>query len=242
MRPKWAFCIALLIAAGPVTAQEGFLTKEELAATLPGVEPHEIHDSILPGMYEIILGAEVAYVSRDGGYLIQGEVYDVRGRRNLTEQRRAEARNSLLAGIDPETMIEFSPAPQDVKHTVTVFTDIDCGFCRQLHREMEQINALGIAVRYLSYPRTGPDTESWSKADKVWCGADRQAAFTEAILADELPEDTCDATPVGSHFDLGRQVGVRGTPTVLNSDGVHLGGYLEPGALLAKLEALAEQD
>ena len=241
MKLKWAICIAPFIVAGPAGAQDGELTKEELAATLPGVQPHEIHDSPLPGMYEVILDSDVVYVSRDGMYLIQGDVIDLRERRNLTERRRAQARSDILAAIDPETMIVFSPAPEDVKHTVSVFTDIDCAFCRQLHREMDEVNALGIAVRYLSYPRTGPDTESWSKADKVWCDADRQTAFTDAILVDTVPEGACDATPVASHYDIGKKVGVRGTPTVLNGDGVQLGGYLTPDELLGKLEAMAEE-
>ncbi len=241
MKLKWALYIAPFFVAASAGAQNGELTKAELAETLPGVQPEDIHDSPVPGMYEIILDTDVVYVSRDGGYLIQGDVFDLRDRKNLTERRRAQARSDILAAIDPESMIVFSPAPEDVKHTVTVFTDIDCAFCRQLHREMDQVNALGIAVRYLSYPRTGPDTESWTKADKVWCDADRQGAFTDAILTDAVPEDTCDATPVASHYDLGLQVGLRGTPTVLTDDGIHLGGYLTPDQLLDKLEALADE-
>ena len=229
MKSKWALCLAPFLAVA-AAAQDGDLSKAELAAELPGVEAHDIHDSPVAGMYEITLGADVIYVSTDGSYLLQGDLFNLRTKHNLTEQRRAQARTGLLAGMDPETMIVFSPAAEEVQHTVTVFTDIDCGFCRQLHREMNQINALGIAVRYVSYPRTGPDTESWSKADKVWCaGADRNTAFTQAILADEVPESTCDTSPVTAHFDLGRQVGVRGTPTVLNSLGVQLGGYLGAG-------------
>ena len=240
MNPKWTLCLAPFALAATASAQDGELTREELAATLPGVQASDIHDSPLPGMYEIVLDSDVVYVSRDGGYLIQGDVFDLRERRNLTEGRRAQARADILASVDPESLIVFSPEPENVRHTVTVFTDIDCGFCRQLHREMDQINALGVEVRYLSYPRTGPDTESWSKADKVWCAGDRQTAFTDAILQDMVPEQSCDATPVASHFQLGRQVSVLGTPTILTDDGVQLGGYLAPDELIGKLEALAE--
>ena len=240
MTPKWILCLAPFMLAATASAQDGELTKEELAATLPGVEAQDIHDSPLPGMYEIVLDSDVVYISRDGSFLIQGDVFDLQDRRNLTERRRAQARADILASVDPESMIVFSPDSEDARHTVTVFTDIDCGFCRQLHREMEQINAHGVEVRYLSYPRTGPDTDSWDKADKVWCDADRQTAFTEAILADTLPEQSCEATPVASHFDLGRQVSVRGTPTILTDDGVQLGGYLAPDELIDRLEALAE--
>ena len=239
MIPKWTLCLAPFVFAATASAQDNELTKEELATTLPGVQASDIHDSPLPGMYEIVLDSEVVYVSRDGSYLIQGDVFDLQGRQNLTERRREQARADILASVDSESMIVFSPEPDNVRHTVTVFTDIDCGFCRQLHREMDQINALGVEVRYLSYPRTGPDSESWFKADKVWCESDRQAAFTDAILEDKVPEQSCDATPVASHFELGRQVGVRGTPTVLTDDGIQLGGYLEPGELIARLEELA---
>lgn len=240
MIPKWTLCLAPFAFAAATSAQDGELTREQLAATLPGVQASDIHDSPLPGMYEIVLDSDVVYVSRDGSYLIQGDVFDLQERRNLTEGRRARARADILAGVDTESMIVFSPEPENVRHTVTVFTDIDCGFCRQLHREMDQINALGVEVRYLSYPRTGPETESWFKADRVWCAGDRQTAFTDAILQDMLPEQSCDATPVASHFQLGRQVSVLGTPTILTSDGVQLGGYLAPDELITKLEALAE--
>ena len=240
MNPKWTLCLAPFALATFASAQDGELTREELAATLPGVQAGDIHDSPLPGMYEIVLDSDVVYVSRDGSYLIQGDVFDLQERRNLTEGRRARARADLLASADLESMIVFSPEPENIRHTVTVFTDIDCGFCRQLHREMDQINALGVEVRYLSYPRTGPETESWFKADKVWCAGDRQTAFTDAILQNMVPEQSCDATPVASHFQLGRQVSVLGTPTILTDDGVQLGGYLAPDELVDKLEALAE--
>ncbi len=242
MQAKWTLCLlasTATVSVGQEAADK--LTKEELAAALPGVEAHEIFESPIPGMFEVAVGSQVAYVSDDGRYFLQGDLYDLDSNQNLTEQRRARARADVLAGIDPQTMIVFSPAPDKLKHTVTVFTDIDCGYCRQLHREMDQVNALGIAVQYVSYPRTGPDTDSWDKADKVWCAPDRNTAFTEATLAGKLPEDMCEATPVAAHYDLGHLVGVRGTPTVLTAQGVQLGGYLPPEEMFAQLEALADQ-
>lgn len=241
MQARWTLCLLASTATVSVGQESNPLSKEELAATLPGVEAHEIYDSPVPGMYEVAVGSQVAYVSEDGRYFLQGDLFDLDSNQNLTEQRRARARADVLAGIDPETMIVFSPSPENVKHTVTVFTDIDCGYCRQLHREMDQVNELGIAVQYVSYPRTGPDTDSWDKADRVWCAPDRNTAFTEATLAGTLPDEICDATPVAGHYDLGHLVGVRGTPTILSEEGVQLGGYLPPQELFAQLEALAEQ-
>ena len=187
VQAKWLLTLLAMMATASSGQENEALSKEELAAPLPGVEVQDINDTPIPGMYEVAVGPQVAYVSDDGRYFIQGDLYDLDSNQNLTEQRRARARVDVLAEIDPSTMIVFSPAPEDVKHTVTVFTDIDCGYCRQLHREMDQVNALGVAVQYVAYPRTGPDTDSWDKADRVWCAPDRNTAFTEATLAGKLP-------------------------------------------------------
>jgi len=241
VQARWTLCLLSSIATVSVADENDVLSKEELAATLPGVEAQEIYETPIPGMFEVAVGPNVAYVSEDGRYFIEGDLFDLDSNQNLTEDRRARARAKVLAGIDPETMIVFSPSPENQKHTVTIFTDIDCGYCRQLHREMSQLNDLGITVQYVSYPRTGPDTDSWDKADKVWCSPDRNTAFTDATLGGKVPEDMCESTPVAGHYDLGQLVGVRGTPTVLTTEGVQLGGYLPPQAMFAQLEALVEQ-
>jgi thiol:disulfide interchange protein DsbC len=216
------------------------LSKADLAAKLSGVDANDISDSPLDGIYEVSVGANVAYVTADGRYLLQGELYDLLTNQNLTEQTRSLTRVDLLASVEPADMIVFSPENGEVKHTITIFTDIDCGYCRQFHREIEQVNALGIEVHYLFYPRSGPDTESWAKADKVWCAADRNAALTRAKLGGNVPDASCSDTPVAAHWDLGHQVGVRGTPAMYSETGEHLGGYLPPAALAKLLDESAQ--
>ena len=213
-------------------------TKEDIAAKLNGVSAEDITDSPIEGLYQVAVGSNVAYVTADGRYLIQGEVYDLESLENVTESTRAAARVGLLGAVDPAEMIVFSPVGE-TKHTVTIFTDIDCGYCRQFHRDIERVNALGIEVRYLFYPRTGPNTESWAKAEKVWCAEDRNAALTRAKLGGPVPDNQCGATPVAEHYELGHQVGVRGTPAMYAENGELLGGYLPPDQLLESLEALA---
>lgn len=219
-------------------ADEPAVSKQELAAKLNGVEASDITESPLPGVYQVTVGTQVAYITADGRYLIQGELYDLDSSRNLTEQSRAARRVDLLAGVDPDSMIVFSPKDGQVKHTVTVFTDVDCGYCRQFHREIDQVNALGIEVHYLSYPRTGRDTESWAKAENVWCASDRNEALTRAKLGGVVQENDCGDTPVADHFDLGHQVGVRGTPAIFSESGDYLGGYLPPATLAKQLDEL----
>ena len=133
-------------------------------------------------------------------------------------------------------MIVFKPASGEVKHTITIFTDVDCGYCRQFHREIDKVTALGIEVHYLFYPRTGPNTESWTKADQVWCAADHNSALTRAKLGGEIPKSAACATPVESHFELGQRIGVRGTPAIFNEAGDLIGGYLPPATLAKVLD------
>jgi len=212
------------------------LTKEELASRLNGVEVKDISDSPVPGIYQVAVGADVAYVTKDGRYVIRGDIYDAETNANVTEDTRAQARVAMLAAVDPASMIVFKPADGNVKHKITIFTDIDCGYCRQFHREIDKVTALGIEVHYLFYPRTGPDTESWTKADQVWCAPNHNEALTRAKLGGEIPQVKQCSTPVESHYALGRSIGVRGTPAVFSETGELLGGYLPPATLAKVLD------
>jgi len=230
---------SLLLALPCAYAQDAATpSRAEIAAKLRGVEADDLHDSVLNGFYEVSIGSRVGYVSVDGRYLFEGELYDLVASENVTEKSRAAARVELLAKVPREDMIIFSPKDRPVEHTITVFTDVDCGYCRQCHREIDKVVALRIEVHYLSYPRTGPATESWDKAEKVWCAADRNAALTEAKLGGHLPELGCTDNPVASDYELGHLVGVTGTPSIYAADGTHIGGYLPPQQLLETLEGL----
>lgn len=237
MKAGWSILPLSLFLAVSLAQEDGELSKEELAALLVGVEASEIADSPMPGVYEIAIGSNVAYVTADGRYLLQGDLYDLSTNENVTEARRARERVNVLAGIDTADMIIFSPEPGDVKHTVTIFTDIDCGYCRQFHSEIAKVNELGIEIHYLFYPRTGPDTDSWFKADMVWCSGPeaRNSALTLAKLGGQIPDETCDSSPVSDHYELGQLVGVRGTPAMFSESGEQLGGYLPPAELLDRL-------
>jgi thiol:disulfide interchange protein DsbC len=213
------------------------LTKEQLAERLNGVTASDITEAPIPGLYQVAVGSNVAYVTDDAKFVFRGDIIEVGTGDNLTENARSRARVSLLSNVERDRMIVFAPKDGNVKHTVTVFTDVDCGYCRQLHREIDQINALGIEVHYLFYPRMGPNTESWEKADKVWCAANRNTALTRAKLGGNIPSDgDCGDTPVEGHYALGKAVGVRGTPALFSESGVFLGGYYPAKDLLEVLD------
>ena len=231
-----ATLLALPLGFAAAGASAADLTKEELASRLNGISAADITDAPIPGMYQVAVGANVAYVTKDGRYIIRGDIINVETSANVSEETRARARAAMLGSVDPATMIVFKPANGAVKHTVTIFTDVDCGYCRQFHREIDKVTALGIEVHYLFYPRTGPNTESWTKAEEVWCAPDHNSALTRAKLGGSLPENHACATPVADQYELGQGIGVRGTPAIFNEAGDLIGGYLPPATLAKVLD------
>jgi thiol:disulfide interchange protein DsbC len=236
-------CLMLLMAVAAVAVSAEPATKTtadpraEIAKKFPGAKAEDIVASPINGIFEIRLGGDVAYVSADGRYLISGDMFDVASRTNLTEAGRADTRRTLLAKLDEKDMIVF--APQAAKHTITVFTDVECGYCQKLHSEIEQINKLGIRVRYMAYPRSGPGTPDWAKMESVWCSKDRKTAITEAKQGTDVKAQNC-ATPVAKQYELGERMGVRGTPAIYTMNGDYIGGYLPPQKLLQQLDELAK--
>jgi thiol:disulfide interchange protein DsbC len=208
--------------------------RAEIAKKLE-VKVEDVRPSAVPGLYEVSSGMDIGYVSADGRFYIDGDVFDITTRANLTENRRQGARAALIKGVKDEEAIVFSP--KGYKYTVNVFTDVDCGYCRHLHAEIGELNRLGVRVRYLMYPRGGPGTESWAKAEAVWCSADRNDALTRAKRGEAITAAKC-TTPVARQFELGRELGIRGTPGIITERGDYIPGYLPAPRLLERLQQL----
>ena len=209
-----------------------------LVKLLPaGTKVDDLVNSPIPGIYQFVQGAEVSYLTADGKYFLDGNVYDMATRANLTEVLRARARVALINAVPETQMLIFSP--KNPLYTITVFTDVDCQYCRKLHSEMAELNKLGVRVRYLFYPRTGPNTESWRKAEVVWCSADRNDALTRAKAGAQLDMNkTCGPTPVAREYALGQSLGVHGTPAIVTESGDFINGYMPPRDLLQAIKQL----
>ena len=177
-----------------------------LAGVLPGNEIRRLRPAPFAGFQEVVIAGRVLYVSDDGRYAIDGALIDLAGRRNLTESAMDEVRVQELKRIPAGKRIVF--APREPKYTVTVFTDIDCGYCRMFHQHMAEYNALGIAVEYLFFPRAGRGSESWAQAEAVWCAKDPRQAMTDAKAGQTLPAVPNCQSPVAAEYALGREVGV----------------------------------
>ncbi|HEY6986333.1 MAG TPA: DsbC family protein [Rhodanobacteraceae bacterium] len=236
-----AFIMAgLLLAAGVSAATPEETVHQAMSALAPKVKIDVVQESAIPGFYEAIVGGEFVYVTKDGRYVIDGNAYDVANRRDLTASARAKVRKDALAKVGPDKRIEFAPpGPLIAKHTVTVFTDVDCPFCRRFHQQIAEYNAKGIAVEYIFYPLSihpGADKH----AEAVWCSKDRPNAFTAAMAGKDPGKATC-PNPVSELTELAKSLGIGGTPTVLADDGTQIPSQIamSPDQLAAELDRLA---
>ena len=211
----------------PVTIKQPDLTK--LQAAINGGQPDSVAPTAIPGLFEVILGGQVFYLSEDGRFVLQGDLLDLDSRTNLTDRRRGELRNKALDTVNEKDMVVFAPEGA-ARHTVTVFTDIDCGYCRKMHSQMAAYNKEGIKIRYLMFPREGIDSDSFNKAVSVWCSGNRQDAMTKAKRGEEIERKTCD-NPVKAQFELGQKLGVQGTPSLILEGGEMIPGYVPPTQL-----------
>ena len=234
MRPITTLLLtaALLAPAAAVHADDPVAAKLAVRLRLP-VE--DVTPSPIPGIYQIKSGPEVAYVSADGKYVLRGDLISVDTGANLSADERAKARLAYLDQIGERNMVVFGlPQP---RHTLTVLTDIDCQYCRALNEDTPALNAAGVAIRYLAFPRAGVDSSSWEKAVAVWCSKDRKLAYQEAMHGAAMtPDSKCDPTPVAEGYHLARLLGLDGTPIIITERGQIISGYMPAPDLIKLLD------
>jgi thiol:disulfide interchange protein DsbC len=199
--------------------------------TLGRVTADVIAPTPVPGIYEVVSGPHVVYMSADGRYMFQGDLMDMQKRESLTEPRRRGITLAAIEAVDETQMIVYEP--EKPRHTITVFTDIDCGYCRKLHNEMDDYMAAGIRVRYMMFPRAGKGSGAYNKAVAVFCSDDPNQALTDAKNGKRIDMKTCD-TPIDMHMQLVEQLGARGTPFIIFEDGQTQPGYV-PAKQMAKV-------
>ncbi|MEO5813051.1 MAG: DsbC family protein [Rhodanobacter sp.] len=232
---------AVATAASAGTQAVSPAAQKMVRATIAKLSARAQVDSIelapMPGFYQVIASGQLLYISSDGRYMLNGDLIDLTAKRNVSDAAWAKFRQRELAQVPASARIVY--APKNPLYTVSVFTDVNCSFCRALHKHIAALNAEGIAVEYLAWPRegvtttAGRPTPTYTEMVSVWCANDRKAAFVAATEG-HVQSATC-TNPVKDQFDLGVKLGINGTPGVIGPDGRLLGGYLTPEQLLAAL-------
>ncbi len=226
--------LSLLALTLPTANADENTIRQSLTQSMPTLKIDTIKPAEINGLYEVTVGSNILYVSDDGKYLLQGRLVDVATRTDLTEKKLGATRLKAIEKIGQDNMIIFKP--KIGKYTVTIFTDIDCGYCRKLHSEIDQYMAEGITIQYLFYPRAGKGSDSYNKAVSVWCAKDHNAALTAAKKDEKIEMKTCD-NPVDKHMQLAEEFEVKGTPMVVTEKGNIYPGYLPAKQLVEALEA-----
>lgn len=234
-------CLATL-PAFTAAAQEA---EKRMAAALSGfagqpIAIESIKPSPAPGISEVqIENGPMLYATDDGAYFfLNGDLHRADGADaiNLTEERRSVGRREQMATVSVDDMVVFSPEGETLDY-VSVFTDVTCFYCQKLHREVDQLNAKGIEVRYLAFPRGGIDSDGAKKLATAWCAEDQQTTLTELKAGVELPQNECADNPIAAQYQLGKDLGVSGTPAIVTSTGLMIPGY-RPASDLAALLGL----
>jgi len=238
--PKAAKPAAVAVATAPVkgdTPDER--ARQALVGLNPGIQIDHIGPAALPGFREVIVGGQVVLISDDGKYLVQGSVVDLASQKELTQSSPAlsKYRQDLLKSIKTSDRIVF--APPNPKYTISVFTDIECGYCRKLHSEIAEYNRQGIAIEYMAFPRMGLGSKDHRDMISVWCSPNRKQALTDAKGGKPVREVACRSTPVDMEYHVGQRLGISGTPAIFAPDGTQLGGYLPPDKMREALDKLA---
>jgi len=215
-------------AAGEVDERTRQRVQEQLRTVFPEGDVDAVRSSVVPGLLEVVRDTRLYYVSEDGNFLIAGQVIDTRDGTNVTRARSQKLVADKVNGLDKDRTIAFGP--DDAAHRLTVFTDVDCPYCRKFHQDVAELNEAGVQVRYLLFPRTGLDGESYRKSVGVWCSDDPNKWIGVAKAGGEVAYTECE------NPELGRAIGIRGTPTIVLDDGQMIGGYLPPDRLLAEIE------
>lgn len=210
------------------------LMRETLLKSMPTLPIESVVPSPIKGLFEVTVGGDILYVSDDGKYLLQGRLIDTQTKTDLTDEKLSGVRKAALDKLGEEKMIIFKPKIHT--YTATIFTDIDCGYCRKLHSELDSYLAEGIQIQYVFYPRAGKGSDSYNKAVSVWCAKDRNAALTAAKKDQKVEAKTCE-NPIDEHMALATSFDVKGTPMIVTEKGTIYPGYLPAKQLVEILKS-----
>jgi thiol:disulfide interchange protein DsbC len=221
--------------AGVVEDNDFSVVEEKIRGLVPNAATIAVAETPIPGLLQVQINSDIVYVTANGQYLLQGQLMDIDTRENLTDQAKSGIRMSLLTDLNKDEQITF--APEKPKYDLLVFTDLDCGYCRKLHHQIKEYNDEGIAIHYLAFPRAGIGSDSYDKFVSVWCAADQKEALTLAKNGTDPTPAKC-PNPIADQYELGREVGVTGTPALVTTDGTLIPGYMPPAQLRQRLESL----
>ena len=218
-------------------SQDLILLKEKINKILPeGVNVREITYSQERDIFIVDIGdIQPIYVLPNTEYIILGDIFSLKGDKpeSETEKDKGKLRLKILADLNQESFIKFKS--NNEKAILTVFTDVECTYCRKFHSEIDEYLANGVSINYLAFPRTGIDSSSYEKMVAAWCSNEKKESITNLKNDIDIEMNSCE-NPVENHFEIGRRIGVTGTPAIITQTGLLLPGYIPANELIGIIE------
>ena len=235
---KKRFSIYLMILFSISLLANETIIKEKLEKILPdGAEIESIVESDFPGIFKVYYGdMQPIYVSDRGDYFIYGDMFRITENAilNITDIEINKRRLEILNDINLKELISF-PSDNEI-YELTVFTDVECGYCRKLHEQINEYNRIGISINYAAFPRSGIGTNAFTKMVGAWCSDDPKTMLTNLKKGKDPKLSFCNTQPIAKHYAIGQKIGITGTPAIITSKGELLPGYYPPNELLKKLK------
>ena len=231
---QYFFTLILVFTSTSIFADDAIeQLKQKLKIKMPGIDITQITKSPVDGLFQVISGSQVVYMTKDARYMVDGDLVDLMSKRNFTEEAKSGMRMASIDSLGEDQMLIYTP--KKIEHTVTIITDINCPYCRRLHDEMDEYMKLGVRVRYIFMPLKGQD--DFDKTVSVWCSEDRNLSLDIVKSGGSVESKKCD-NPIKQHLALSRKMGVRGTPAIIMEDGTMLPGYVPISKLIVQLKKI----
>ncbi len=235
-----SFLITILLLSNSALADKNDII-EGLTPYFSGINEQSVNPTPFQGLYEVVLKTprlDVIYVSEDGRYLAQGEIIDLKTRTNLTQHRLSGLAKEILSSTTDAEKVIYKA--DNEKYVINVFTDVDCPYCRKLHKDVAKLNELGITMKYLAFPRSGINTKSYYRSVAIWCADDQKQAMDRGMIQKDNPLTDCQ-NPVIDHLILAKKLNVTGTPFIFFENGDNIPGYVKPKELLKEIKRSLEK-
>lgn len=222
------------------TSSAAATSKQDIQTRLQKIDPRievvAFKDAPINNFYEVQLSSgDLLYVSKQTNHILAGNLLEITntGLVDLTEVARSAIRTQAIQAVPKEEQVIFA-AKGETKAVVQIFTDSTCPYCSRLHEQVPELNKQGVEVRYLAFPRQGPQGKGFNDLVNVWCADNKQQAMTAAKEGKLLPNKQCD-NPIAKQYELGRKLGVQGTPAIFLPDGRIIPGFVPAERLMSEL-------
>jgi thiol:disulfide interchange protein DsbC len=213
--------------------------KQKIIDKIGRADIEKVHETPMKDMWSVITGGgQIFYTNSEVDTIFTGDMLSIGAKNKLTNHTqilKTGINKDLVESLKENQFVTFQAKDMEKESIAYIFTDSTCGYCRKLHKEMDELNNLNVTVKYMAFPRSG--VEKSEHLRNIWCAADKKIAMNDAKDGKTLGTAAdCDA-PIEEHYNAAKKLGVSGTPTIVFENGTIRAGYI-PAKQLAYMASI----